>query len=113
MQIPNTFLKNPQEFQNIIKIILSMADHITTYKMSNATKVKAEKSRQLYEATKAKEARKEKGEVIFFFHEFPSNFFRTKLHKKSLTKRKTLDQRKKRRKCRRNLLRLFNLYLKP
>jgi len=62
MQIPNNLLKNPKEFQNIIKTTLSLVDHIAIYKMSNVLRNKAEKARQLYDLTKDKEERKEKRE---------------------------------------------------
>jgi len=64
LAIPSTLLKNPKEFQPIIKMLLYLADHITHYKMTGACRLRAEKERQVYESLKAKENQKEKSEEI-------------------------------------------------
>jgi Protein of unknown function (DUF1682). len=64
MIVPKQYLNNPKEFNTIIKLLLYMADQITFYKMSQACRARAEKERQLIENLRAKEAQKEKSEVI-------------------------------------------------
>ena len=68
--IPNAYLKNPEEFQTTIKMLLYLVDHVTYYKMSSACRAKAEKERQAYENLKAKESQKEKNEVQISFLRF-------------------------------------------
>lgn len=56
-------LKNPKEYNQIIRTLLHLADHITKYKMSQACRARAEKERQMIENLRAKETQKEKNEV--------------------------------------------------
>jgi len=64
--VPKEYLKNPREIQVLIKMLLYLADNLNHFKMSNATRAKAEKERQIYENTKTKELQKEKQEVLIF-----------------------------------------------
>jgi len=62
--MPNKYLKNPQEFHEIIKMLFYLADHIAAYKMSNADRTKAEKERKVYESNQSKEERKKEQSKI-------------------------------------------------
>jgi len=64
MVVPKAYLNNPKEFNSIIRMLLSLVDHITHYKMSQSCRIQAEKDRQVIENLKAKETQKERNEEI-------------------------------------------------
>jgi hypothetical protein len=105
MIVPKSYINNPKEFQSVIKMLLFLADQLPNYKMSQGERLKAEKERQVMENIKAKEAQKEKSEVINF------DISQGRKSKRNLRKRRNRIQvpRKRKRiresiKCRENLL---------